>query len=151
MLCAQINECFVHRISGISFTFRAQRYAPTYTELVATNLNGFSIGFFCSHSAHNMKLRRIHRLPISVGLAPINFFIWLLRETYHVTLLEFKFITEERGAYFFMINHIDQKLCLMSHSDSSKANIQVGIRCCRSELHYTIFAFIPPGKERTMN
>ena len=32
------------------------------------NLNGFSIGFFCSHSAHSMTLRRIQRLPTSVGL-----------------------------------------------------------------------------------
>ena len=33
------------------------------------NLNGFSIGFFCSHSAHNVTLRHILRLPTSVGFA----------------------------------------------------------------------------------
>ena len=33
------------------------------------NLNGFFIGFFCSHSADNMMLLRILLLPINVGLA----------------------------------------------------------------------------------
>ena len=32
VMCAN-DECFVHRISGISFTFRAQRDARTYTKL----------------------------------------------------------------------------------------------------------------------
>ena len=32
------------------------------------NLNGFSIGFFCSHSAHNVTLRRIQNLNgFSIG------------------------------------------------------------------------------------
>ena len=59
----------------------------------------------------------------------INFLIWRWRETYHVTLLEFKFTVEERGAYFFTADHVDRKLCLIpAMSYSPKANIQVGIR-----------------------
>ena len=52
------------RISIISFTFRAQHDAPAYTKL-----EWLFIGFFCSHSTHNVTLRRILRLPTSVGLA----------------------------------------------------------------------------------
>ena len=52
------------RISVISFTFHAQHDAPAYTKL-----EWLFIGFFCSHSAHNVTLRCILRLPTSAGLA----------------------------------------------------------------------------------
>ena len=65
LMCAN-DECFVHRISGVSFTFRAQCDAHTYTKF--KNLNGFSIGFVCSHSAHNVTLARIQNLNgFSIG------------------------------------------------------------------------------------
>ena len=86
VMCAN-DECFVHRISGVSFTFRAH-----VTLARIQNLNGFSIGFFCSHSAHNVTLARIHRLPTSVGLAQARpndrkmFDEWLNMSLWHKNL-----------------------------------------------------------------
>ena len=52
-----MNECFVHLISVILFTFHAQRDTLTYTKL-----EWVFYRIFCSHSVHKMMLRRIQNL-----------------------------------------------------------------------------------------
>jgi len=59
----------IQNLNGFSIRFFCSHSAHNVTDRRIQNLNGFSIGFLCSHPAHNVTDGRVHRLPTSVGLA----------------------------------------------------------------------------------
>ena len=69
VMCAN-DECFVHRISGVSFTFRAQRDARTYTS--TTDQCGARSGspqlIICSQCNSSMKIQ-VH---VATNVSRIN-------------------------------------------------------------------------------
>ena len=64
----------IQNLNGFSIGFFCSHSAHNVTDGPIQNLNGFSIGFFCSHSAHNVTdgpIRDYRPVWGSLRLAPI--------------------------------------------------------------------------------
>ena len=119
-----MTDGHIQNLNGFSIGFFCSHSAHNVTDGRIQNLNGFSIGFFCSHFAHNVTDGRIHRLPTSVGslrLAPIIYF------QYTVTVLYLEFLRLDKAVYY--MHRAVYTSSLINIRDVTIHNLDVSIYC----------------------